>query len=70
MADPKTSISDFQRGKAEAYADVVRQAKIIFDNPENDFQDRRAVKTFADRFTRLCGHAELFTGSEQPASLR
>jgi len=69
MADPKTSVSDYQRGKADAYMDVIRQARAIFENEMNDISDRRAVKTFADRFTRLCGHAELYD-TDQPSSLR
>lgn len=46
-------------GRAEAYADVVRQGTDIFNNEKNDIQDRRAVRAFVDRFSRLTGRASV-----------
>ena len=59
MANPDTRISDYARGKADAYADVIRQGMAVYKDERNDFQDRRAVRTFVDRFVVAAKIAEI-----------
>jgi hypothetical protein len=41
-----------------AYADVVRQGDAIYRQQQNDLQDRRAIRTFVDRFRALAALAQ------------
>lgn len=42
-----------------AYTDVVRQGDAIYRQEQNDIQDRRAIRTFVDRFRALAALATL-----------
>jgi hypothetical protein len=50
-------LEKFSADAVAAYADVVRQGDAIYRQEQNDIQDRRAIKTFVDRFRALAALA-------------